>query len=266
MDIKKLRKNSYWCKFINYNYKKYCNDYINLNESHYPHYNDFYKIHYNHNNYKFNDLYCYENYQKFLYESLKTHDIKSFTYKLYDKCPSIRDYYFNYNDNKELEDYVYIMCYDDSEEEKIKQICTLYGYYIVNKELLENNQDVIYCIEATFGYTDKTNYVYEACNGILYHITDSRFVNKILKYGLIPKHLDKRVTHPGRIYCLTTDNKNDIKILAKELHPNRRYTILKIDLNLYQEQLQFYQDPAYSKYGVFTCENIPPYCIQIINI
>lgn len=267
----KVLKNKGWnlteyYNFLNYNFQDYLNEFgFLLNESSsYKDYSNlyesFFKYQYN-RPYYFCDNHTYENYQKGIYESLKTHDIQKFTNALYDYCVSIRIIYpENYGTLSIIAD-------DDSDKVLIEQLCQFYGYYITTSEY-NAEKLYIYIIEATYGYKDVTDKVYNEFNGIVYHITTISHIHKIKQIGLIPKHLDKKVTHPGRIYFTTDSNIQSLYSLGQQLYKKRyRWCILKVDLNKMPNntKLKFYVDPAYEKFGVFTCENIGPQCISIMN-
>lgn len=252
--------------FLNYNYEKYLDE-INydLNESLISNneYKSYFKFHYVHP-YKIRDNYTYQNYQKTIYETLTTHNPDIFEKKLFDKFLTIADILLD--NNEQVKDCLYVYLYNLDELNDIKKFCQLYGYYIVDNPYKEGSKYVL-IIEATYGYTCKNNEVYNENNGILYHITSVSHVKKIMKIGLIPKHLDKRVSHPGRIYFSLNDNIQELYKLGRQLYPRKRFMILKIDLNKmpYKVKPKFYLDPAYMQYGVFTCENISPDCISLLN-
>lgn len=250
--------------FLSYNFEKYLNDFPTLNESYQDFYNEYFHFHFIHP-YKVCDTRTYKNYQKGLYESLKTHNIEEFAAKLEKQVgTSLSDMFIDYEGETPIMDVLFVYLYDLSKLKDIKQLCILYGYYIA-KQYKEGTRYIL-IIETTYGYTDKTDYVYNECNGILYHITANKYVPKILKIGLAPKHLNKQCFHPARIYFSGSDaSKKSLINLGKQLHPNGNFTILKIDLSKMPKKtkLKFYMDPAYAKVGVFTCENISPNCTSI---
>lgn len=95
----------------------------------------------------------------------------------------------------------------------------------------------------------------------LYHITETKNVNKILKIGLIPKSKNKKANHPDRIYfgfdkigCLN---------LINQFGKNKKWSLLEINTNDIKE---LYGDPDYID-GCWTYDNINPINIKlIINI
>lgn len=94
---------------------------------------------------------------------------------------------------------------------------------------------------------------------IIYHITDEKNVNKIMKLGLIPKTKSKISYHPERIYLLT--DKKDINGLIS----HSKFTIdepilLTIDVSKLKNKMKFYIDVQYPA-GIYTLNNIPKECI-----
>jgi hypothetical protein len=96
----------------------------------------------------------------------------------------------------------------------------------------------------------------------LYHVTPSKYVEKIKKIGLIPKAKNRQSFHMDRIYfALTIEGVNSIE---KEFEFNKQptnYTILKISTkNL---KVKFIKDPNATllngeALGIYTYENISP--------
>ena len=109
-------------------------------------------------------------------------------------------------------------------------------------------------------------YVYQECGGILFHLTPKASVESILQNGLRMRSLksDKR-NYKHRCYFVvgknSTDRRNAIRALMKD-----DLEILKIDLNTYGKNLEFYHDPAYRLQNmVYAYSNIPDSLITHIN-
>ena len=128
---------------------------------------------------------------------------------------------------------------------------------------LPQNTTVRIEIEAKFGF-DATEFTLKKYK-FLYHLTPSRSVPNILKYGLVPKTRNKKSVHPDRIYLTTTNQ------AAKELLPEfikhekiHEWTVLKINIkNVDVTQFRVFVDPAYPHNGLFTLSNISPQYISI---
>ena len=92
----------------------------------------------------------------------------------------------------------------------------------------------------------------------IYHITNGRFYFKIMKKGLIPKHLDKISYHPDRIFFGTSE---DI-CLQLSRHPDfelRQPIILTIDAKgLRKKGINFYEDSNLTDGGIYVIDNISP--------
>lgn len=98
----------------------------------------------------------------------------------------------------------------------------------------------------------------------LYHITDSTYLKKILKNGLIPKSKSKLSIHPERVYF--SKNIQAVQLLLQkfnELYPEKEFVILEIDTEKIPIYFRLYEDPNFSGYGFYTLNNIPPISIKI---
>jgi hypothetical protein len=98
---------------------------------------------------------------------------------------------------------------------------------------------------------------------ILYHITDSIYLDKIKQKGLIPKSKSKLSIHPDRIYF--SKNINAVKLLLQkfnELYPEKDFIILEINTEKIPIYFRLYEDPNFSGYGFYTLNNIPPNAIE----
>lgn len=102
---------------------------------------------------------------------------------------------------------------------------------------------------------------------LLYHITPTQNVNKILSIGLVPKSRSKATYHPDRVYVGRSIE--GIQKLAPQMYQrtgNRDFTILQIDTDMVPgDYLKLYTDPNYSTEAFYTLNNIPPYAIQKIK-
>jgi hypothetical protein len=109
--------------------------------------------------------------------------------------------------------------------------------------------------------------IIENIPSILYHITPTQNVDKILKIGLAPKSRSKASYHPERVYL--GKSIESIEKLAFQMYQrtgNKNFTVLKIDTDLIPgEYFKLYTDPNYSKEGYYTLNNIPPYVIEKIK-
>ena len=97
---------------------------------------------------------------------------------------------------------------------------------------------------------------------ILYHVSPSRFKDKISKIGFIPKTGNKISKHPERIY-LTDDLKTAISFGENiKLETNSGYCIYKIDGNCIED---LYSDINLRSNGFYTLQNIKPDNFELLN-
>jgi hypothetical protein len=120
---------------------------------------------------------------------------------------------------------------------------------------LLNNKKIYIGIEPIFD--EKINFEGE----YLYHTTDKKNLEKILKLGLIPKSKNTRSFYPERIYL--SPNIEYMKYIKDELRTDKpgEYVFLRID-NF--KGLSLYNDLRF-KGGFYTYDNIPPKYINIMS-
>lgn len=146
------------------------------------------------------------------------------------------------------------------------------GWFEAKKQ--KNTNEIVIYFDAKFD-KDVTDFVYETRKGILYHATPSIYLEKIFRYGLMPKTYLKLAKHPDRVYFTMGEH------MAEELIPMlystiqndlykyliNEYSLLKIDLNRldgFNSKPKFYLDPN-CKTAVYTHESINPNCIDIFK-
>jgi hypothetical protein len=89
----------------------------------------------------------------------------------------------------------------------------------------------------------------------IYHVTDLKFLENIKSIGLKPKTLNKRASHPERIYFSLNDQANNI-LWGKMKYHIKNGILLTIDTTKLNNT--FYNDPNFQDLGIYTYENIPP--------
>ena len=248
-------------------------------------------------NFYYNFRYVYipdcvgDNYEEHLYETLTSHSKESLVKRLISLLSEfILD--FDIDGAKNIDKGIFafliskdcpIFTEDDKEflssfelsdcelSDKIYDILEFYKYYITFIE--ENEKGYILAIESYF--TKDARETIKENGNILYHITESRNVQDILRKGLIPKTGKRKYQggyryFPERVY-LIGNNPNiveniDSVIRDKEFEKNGiQYTILKIDLGKHNISL-WYDDASDGKYNVYTLEAIPPSLISITTL
>lgn len=225
---------------------------------------DLYKLYeeYNYKNVDGNGLRSYKGYQKYLYESLfgsyNSEDLLRELCKIYKDDIISADFMGLHSENIKS---IIIKFKNDIiiNDDKFKELLNFYNYYIVKTI---NNE---YLIDP-YKPQDFTNYVYNDCNGIIYHVTNKNTYNKIIKYGLKPKNLTKNNNkRPYRLFFLCLKDNKELMTQARQISSTSNGNIiLKIDLNEYKNKLKFFKDTTAIGYDAyFTCEPIPPYCIKL---
>jgi hypothetical protein len=88
----------------------------------------------------------------------------------------------------------------------------------------------------------------------IYHITSAKFIDNIKTIGLKPKTLNKRATHPERIY-FSIDKKSSDNLWKKMKYHIKGGILLTIDTEKLSNT--FYNDPNFKNMGVYSYGNIP---------
>lgn len=128
--------------------------------------------------------------------------------------------------------------------------------------LLPPKTTIMFNLEAKHGH--EINDI-QKTHSVLYHITPTKNVEKIMKIGLTPRTQNKIANHPERIYLGTNLKElqsgllNAMKMTTEE----KDWTILKIDTSFFTKPgVKLFTDPMYD-FGMYTLSNIPPYYITI---
>jgi hypothetical protein len=133
----------------------------------------------------------------------------------------------------------------------------------INSNDIDDEDDEIY----TLMFESKTGTIvdYDKLPDILYHVSDTKYLDKILKVGLVPKSKSKKAYHPDRIY-LATDKKECTWLYNDPDFDVKKPVLFKIDRNKLEEKgIYLYKDP-YLPSGVFAIKNIPKDCLISYNI
>lgn len=100
----------------------------------------------------------------------------------------------------------------------------------------------------------------------LYHLTPTKYLEKVMKIGLTPKTRSKIANHPDRIYFgLSVKSINVLKPQFKAITKISDWAILKIDVSNFKRpgSGHLFIDPAFQGEGVFTLSNIHPSYITV---
>jgi len=90
----------------------------------------------------------------------------------------------------------------------------------------------------------------------VYHITSTKFSNKIKQIGLTPKTLEKRSAHPERIYVSLSKKDSDFLFKGLKQHFGKNQGI-ELTIDTSQLKDPFYEDPNFKGQGAYTYQNIP---------
>jgi len=112
----------------------------------------------------------------------------------------------------------------------------------------------------------------------MYHITNIRLLNKIIKKGILPRNNNVLEKHEERIYLfdniesanLYLDDKNTNKTIKdidkiSDLMDEDFFIILEVDLRLVR-RIKLYKDPKFNEQdgAYYTEDSIPPICIKVL--
>ena len=127
----------------------------------------------------------------------------------------------------------------------------------VDISLFVNNSNLLLYLNKRFD--SESGYIPE----FLFHVTENKYFDKIIKQGIINKSKKYIENHPERIYLFSNLEDCYDYIDFKELSD---FTILKIDVKTLKN-IKLYDDPKYQPTinAYYTYDNIPPFSMEIIN-
>lgn len=203
----------------------------------------------------------------YIWENLQSHDYRKLKTQLTKYFGKDIEEYINQKD-ADVKDIFGIKVRDIKliDNPKFQSILQFFNYFV--REV----RDDLYIIEPLYS-TKMNDLVYNKCNGIVYHFTDSKSAESILKNGLrIRGRNFENWKYPNRVYVyapgyyISRENKDlwlhdamDVVDFSKG-----SLVVLKIDLHK-AKGIDFYKDPAMLQHSVFTYHNIPKECIEKIN-
>lgn len=162
---------------------------------------------------------------------------------------------------------------------ELLQILNFFNYYL--SSIHASTKHGFYEILIEPKYSERvTKMVYEDFNGVLYHVTEAKNVERILKRGLqlrgsqnIYRYIEPRINF---ILAATNKELSDRvkKIVTQKNYLKDEYTVLKIDLNYGKKtsynkssySLDFYHDLLYKEHwSVYTYGIIHPRFISVLK-
>lgn len=103
-------------------------------------------------------------------------------------------------------------------------------------------------------------------NRYLYHITDGKHLDKILKIGLTPKTKSKALYHPERIYLTKTiDDALNIKTIFTLQNLESDYGLISLKIDLQNLFIHLIEDSQFDG-GIYTTDNISPDHIEVVDL
>ena len=158
------------------------------------------------------------------------------------------------NQSKSKEVYFSIQFYNKDDYKKfltdiyIQRQFDFFGYYVT----VENEKKLFVSIEPNFG-TKCTDFVYNNCNGLIFHVTTVENATSIIDFskGLKPVegHKEKTRYYTERAFFICGETKEEIVDNIKYVKKQKGYTdddyaIIMCDLKDPKYNIDFYYDPA----------------------
>jgi hypothetical protein len=150
---------------------------------------------------------------------------------------------------------------------------SMFGYYDNDNQSLKkstiyhvlgNNDNIDYVLNLGYPIVQieceaRFNTKIEDLENTLYHLTNRKYLDNILKKGLRSRTESKKAYHPERIYMGKT--KEDCMNLLYQLDKNVIWSLIKVDIT--KLQITIFQDPDYDD-GVYCDGTIEPSRLSVI--
>lgn len=199
----------------------------------------------------------------YIWENLQSHDYRKLKNQLTKYFGKDIEEYINQKDADEKDIFgIKVKDVKLIDNQKFQSILQFFNYFV--REV----RDDLYIIEPIYS-TKMNDLVYNECNSIVYHFTDSKSAESILKKGLrIRGRNFENWKYPERVYVyapgyyISRENK-DLWLqdaMGVVDFSKGSLVVLKIDLHK-AKGIDFYKDPAMPQHSVFTYHNIPKECI-----
>lgn len=161
---------------------------------------------------------------------------------------------------------------------ELQQILNFFNYYLSKIQVYKSGT---YEVLIEPKYSERvTKMVYEDYNGVLYHVTEKKNLDRILKRGLqlrgsknLYRYIEPRINFILAKNCEELDERVQKIVQQKNFTPDE-YCVLKIDLNTGAKtsankssySLDFYHDSLYKEnWSVYTYGLIHPRFISTVN-
>lgn len=157
---------------------------------------------------------------------------------------------------------------DKETVEKFNNLMNNYGYFPStwfrgdNEETFNDINNIDYNQLYQIRYEPKFDVLYVPQERYLYHVTDHKHLDKIMKIGLTPRTKSKVSYHPERIY-LSTDIESLNEIGDMMVYDGHIDDMVTLRIDTYGIKIPFMLDGQFYG-GVYTTYNIPPSHIKVI--
>lgn len=155
---------------------------------------------------------------------------------------------------------------DDSlvDDEDFKSLLNFYNYYV---SFCEERRGYYEIYLEPYKPEEKTNYIYDECNGLVYRIVNDNGLKRLKRHGLVARH-EKDRYYPRYIFVVADKDKDKLKDTILKIQAEIKKTglhLIKIDLKKYRNKIRLFVDPASMNYDAYvTREYIPRYCCEEI--
>ena len=210
--------------------------------------------------------------QSFSYNTFKLH-LKRLIERL-----KIYDYEINLTDN-----YIELKVKINKRDEFLNSIKTLLnqsGYIVSNWKYIDGvfkNSDLpeeLYKSEIVIRFNKKYDFKEGGIKLKMFHVTNIKYLKKILKKGILPKSKNVIENHEERVYLFDNiesaeyylEYKNEGKTIDEEIDKySDFYIILEIDIRLVKK-ISLYKDPKFmeSDGAYYTYDSISPISIKVL--
>lgn len=209
-------------------------------------------------------------YQERLYETLlHSWDCHELIYKL-KKFININNvtYVNNKRNTTQFSIFTTYEEYDSIDEQRFFSLIHLYNYYVKNVIEHDDNVEIVF---EPYKPKDVTDYVYNECKGIIYHVTSERASDKIKNTEIKSKakHDDNVIYRDGRSFFIASKDKSEVRHELRQLTNLLKLkdpVYIEVDLNEYYNKLRFRLDSSGAGYKVFTEEPVPCFCLHRISL
>lgn len=181
------------------------------------------------------------------------------------------------------EDFVDIICHRDSKQflvtikqnspsiKTFKRAMESFGYFCSSEK--KRISGILTQFEPKFDEYIKGSEFKKKSGNTFFHVSPIRYVDKILKNGLVPKSKNNFLIYPDRVHLIYNDGNHDNPYMMADMlytvdgnkHNNGEYALFGVSTKGL-DNVKFYRDWNVEDFeAYFTYENIPPQNITFIE-